>query len=351
MLAGDQRAHLVVGLTGRTDLDRRNAGLDLVDQFVGDRLAGEHDRDGHASLAGRTVRGADRGVGRHVEIGVGQHQHVVLRPAECLHTLAVLRARLVDVPGDRRRADEADGSNVGVLEDAIDGDLVAVDDVEAAVGKPGLLQQVADQHAGRGILLARLEDEGVAAREGVGEHPHRHHAREVERGDAGHDAERLLDAVHIDPGAGLLAVSALHEVGDAAGELDVLEAAGHFAERVAEHLAVLHADQRGDLFAVGVDQFAHVEHHLGSPRQVGRPPRRERGLGHRDGVVDLCCGGEVNGGLLLTSSRIPNHPRPPGSAQQNLPINPMRNPVHFFPSSFRDRRQGGHRRCVQLMHL
>ena len=126
MLAGDQRAHLVVGLAGRADLDRRDALLDLVDELVGDRFAGEHDGDGHAPLAGRAVRGADRGVGGHVEVGVGQHEHVVLGAAEGLDALAVLGAGLVDVLGDRRRADEADGGDVGVLEDAVDGDLVAV---------------------------------------------------------------------------------------------------------------------------------------------------------------------------------------------------------------------------------
>ena len=239
VLAGDQRAHLVVGLAGRTDLDRRDALLDLVDQRVGDRVAGEHDGDRHAPLAGRAVGGADRGVGGHVEVGVGQHEHVVLGAAERLHALAVLGAGLVDVLGDRRGADEADRGDVGVLEDAVDGHLVAVDDVEAAVGQTGLLEQLGDEHARRRILLARLEDERVAARQRVGEHPHRHHRREVERRDAGHDTERLLDAVHVDAGARLLAVAALQQVRDPTRELDVLQATRHLAERVAEHLAVL----------------------------------------------------------------------------------------------------------------
>ena len=162
-----------------------------------------------------------------------------LAPPSACTRLPLLGAGLVDVLGDRGGADEADRGDVGMLEDAVDGDLVAVDDVEAAVGQTGLLQQLADEHARRRILLARLEDERVAARERVGEHPHRHHAGEVERGDAGDDAERLLDAVHVDPGAGLLAVPALQEVGDPAGELDVLQAPRHLAQRVPEHLAVL----------------------------------------------------------------------------------------------------------------
>ena len=34
------------------------------------------------------------GVGGEVEVGVGQHDHVVLRPAERLHPLAVRRCRV-----------------------------------------------------------------------------------------------------------------------------------------------------------------------------------------------------------------------------------------------------------------
>ena len=47
---------------------------------------------------------------------------------------------LVDVARDRRGADEADGRDVGMLEDAVDGHLVAVDDVEHPVRQAGLLQ-------------------------------------------------------------------------------------------------------------------------------------------------------------------------------------------------------------------
>jgi hypothetical protein len=63
---------------------------------------------------------------------------VVLRAAERLHALAVRACRLVDVLGDRRRADERDALTSGVLEQRVDGDLVAVHDVEHAVGQAGL---------------------------------------------------------------------------------------------------------------------------------------------------------------------------------------------------------------------
>ena len=78
----------------------------------------------------------------------GQDDHVVLGAAERLHALAVLRARLVDVAGDRRGADEADRGDVGVLEQPVDRHLVAVDDLEDAVGDAGLLQQLGDEERG-----------------------------------------------------------------------------------------------------------------------------------------------------------------------------------------------------------
>ena len=51
-------------------------------------------------------------VGGHVEVGVGQHDHVVLGAAEGLHPLPFAAAALVDVLRDRRRADEADRGDI-----------------------------------------------------------------------------------------------------------------------------------------------------------------------------------------------------------------------------------------------
>jgi hypothetical protein len=89
------------------------------------------------------------------------------------------------------------------------------------------------------------------------------------------------------PVDGLLAVAALQQVRDAARELDVLEAAGDLAQRVGQHLSVLGGEQRGDLLAVGVDQFAQAEQDLGASRQAGRNATRETPPGRGDGGVDL----------------------------------------------------------------
>ena len=74
------------------------------------------------------------------------------------------------------------------MQQCIDRDFVAVHDVEHAVRQSGFLQQFCEIQACRWIALGRLEDEGVATGDGDREHPHRHHDREIERGDAGADA-------------------------------------------------------------------------------------------------------------------------------------------------------------------
>ena len=64
--------------------------LDRGDEPVADIADGDDLRDRHAALAGGAVGGADGRVGGHVDVGVGQDDHVVLRAAERLHALAVL---------------------------------------------------------------------------------------------------------------------------------------------------------------------------------------------------------------------------------------------------------------------
>ena len=101
-------------------------------------------------------------------------------------------------------------------------------------GRPGLLQQLGQQQRRRRIALGRLQHERVAAGERHREHPHRHHRREIERRDAGDDAQRLAQRPVVDAAADVVGELALQQLRDAAGELDDLDAALHFALRVAD---------------------------------------------------------------------------------------------------------------------
>ena len=126
-----------------------------------------------------------------------------------------------------------------MLDEAINGHLVAVDHVQYARGEASLLEEFSDEHRCGWIPLGWLEDEGVPAGNGVGEHPHGDHGREVERRDAGHHAKGPAHGVDVHTGTSTLAVEALERIGDAAGELHILDAPGHLTTGVVQHLAVL----------------------------------------------------------------------------------------------------------------
>ena len=200
--------------------------------------------------------------------------------------------RLVDVPGDRRRADERHGRDVRMLEQRVDRDLVAVHDVEHSVGKPRLGVQLGDEVRGRGVALGRLEHERVAARDRHRVHPHRDHGREVERGDARAHAERLAERVGVDVGRHLVGVLALEQLRQAARVLDDLEPADHLALGVLDHLAVLGGDDPRQVVDVPLDQVAEREHHARAARERDVAPGLERGRGRLHGAVDVLALGE-----------------------------------------------------------
>ena len=77
------------------------------------------------------------------------------------------------------------------------------------------------------------------------------------------------------PVAGLLGEAALEQLRDAAGELDVLQAAGDLAGGVGEHLAVLGGDDRGQLVGAVVQQLAEGEQHR-RRGATARPSRHAR---------------------------------------------------------------------------
>ncbi len=240
MGARHQRAVIGLGIAGGPDLEVLHPRDQLLHQEIGGLGADRHRyRNRHAALAGGAVAGADQGVDRLVHVGVGHHDHVVLGAAEALHALAVGAAGRIDVFGDRRRADESDRHDARIVEQRVDRFLVAVDDVEDARRQPGLDHQFAEPHRHRRVALRRLEDEGIAAGDRRGEFPHRDHGREVERRDAGDHAQGLAQRIEIDPGTGGGGVFALHQVRDAAGELDHFEAALDVALGVRHGLAVL----------------------------------------------------------------------------------------------------------------
>lgn len=126
MLSSDQRAHLAVGVGAGADTEPAHACADGLYQRVGDVTHRDDDGDCHAAFAGGAVAGGDGGVRGEVHVGVRQDEHVVLCAAQRLHAFPGGGAALVDGAGDGRRADEGDCADIGVVEETLDRDLVAV---------------------------------------------------------------------------------------------------------------------------------------------------------------------------------------------------------------------------------
>ena len=297
---GDDRAVLGGGVGGEADLERVQFGQDAFAHLVGGLLAHRHDDgQGHAALAGRAVGRADDVLGGLLQVGVGQDDPVVLGPAHGLDALTVGRAAAIDIVGDVGGAHEAHRLDVGVVEDGVDGGLVAMDHVQHAARRAGLHHQLGQADRQRRVLLRRLEDKGVARRDGDPEHPHRDHAREVERGDAGGHAQRLAHGIDVDAGARALGVLALQRMRDAAGELDDLEAALDVALGVGDDLAVLGREQLGQLVHARFHEALELEHDPRAALRIDQRPGLLRPQRRLDGAVHLGLGGQLDAGLDL----------------------------------------------------
>lgn len=314
-LGGDQRAEVGVRVVTAADLQLSDAFGELGDERIGGLLADRHgDGDRHAALTGGAVAGADEGVRHLVHVGVGHDDRVVLGAAEALGALAVGGGGLVDVLGDRGGADEADGLDALVGEQHVDDGLVAVDDVEHAGGQPGLDEQLGQAQRHGRVALGRLEHERVSARDGRAGLPQRDHRGEVERGDAGDDAERLAHRVDVDAGAGGVGELALEQVRDAGGELDHLEAALDVALGVGDGLAVLGGQQPGQVLHVVLHELQELHQHPGALLRVERRPFLLRLDGVRDDGLGLGDVGEGNAGLHLTGVGVEDVGEPVGGA-------------------------------------
>ncbi len=148
--------------------------------------------------------------------------------------------------------------------------LVTVNDVQHTGRRSGLHHQFSQTHRQGRITLGRLQDEGIAHGDRHTEHPHRNHAREVERRNARHHAQRLAHGIDVDPRAGTIGVFALGGMRDATGELDHLQTALDVAFGIRKDLAVLAGQQLGQLVHIGLDQTLELEHDAGTALGIGR---------------------------------------------------------------------------------
>ena len=192
-------------------------------------------------------------------------------------------------------------------------------------GSPASAQSSAIQFAADGSFSLGLTITVLPGGDRDRKEPARNHRRKVERADDRDDAERLPDGVHVDARRDRFGVAALEQLRHTARELDHLEPARHFTERVAEHLAVLRRDDRRELLGAEVQELAEPEQHLHPFGQGGRAPRTERRVsrGHRRVDVGHRCErdvfGDESGGRVEHVARTSRRP------VYRLPVDPMGN--------------------------
>ena len=136
-----------------------------------------------------------------------------------------------------------------MVQQRVDGLLVALEDVEDAVGQARLAPQLGHPSDADGSFSLGLSTTVLPAAMASGKNHIGTMAGKLNGADDADDAERLALGVDVDAGGDLLGVAALEQVRDAAGELHDLLAARHLAGGVGEHLAVLGGDDRGELAA------------------------------------------------------------------------------------------------------
>ena len=154
----------------------------------------------------------------------------------------MMRARLVDVIGNRRGAHKADRLHIGMNQQRIHSFFIALHHIKNTIRQPRFFKQLRHKKRRRWINRARLQNKAITCRNGHWKHPQGHHDGEVKRRDACDHAQRLAHRPIVDACADLLGVIALQKLRNARGEFHNLDAARDLALRIGKHLAMLSGD-------------------------------------------------------------------------------------------------------------
>ncbi len=277
------------GRDHRADIASWNDGARVLDHPFDDvvgRRHRDHHRRGHAALARASGHRGDDVARRHLLVGVGHHDQVILRATESETALQRRGRAPVDDLRDLGRSDEADRGDSGVVADRLDGFLPTVNDLQNAFGQPRFLEQLGDSASAERNELRRLEDEAVSERDRVGNRPVRNHVREVEGRDRRDDPKRepLDPALHT---AAHLEHFSRRDLRQRAGELAQLGRLQDLSPGFARDLAVLLGYQRGQLVDVLLEQCLVAVEDLGALLDRRRGPSGERLGGAGDRRIDV----------------------------------------------------------------
>ena len=305
VLARNERAHLRFFLERTADDELRDARLQARDEGICRRIAdGDDDGERHTPFARGAVRRTHERVGRRVEIGIGHHDRVIFRATHRLHALAVCRGGRVDVLRNRRRTDEAQRDDARIVQERIDGFLIADDAVEDTRRAARFHEEFGEEKRAARIFLRRLEHERVPARERHGQHPERHHFGKVKRRNTRDDADRLAQAMHVDTRRDAARKIALEQMRDTRREFHHFDPTRERRARVGDHFAVFARNRARDSIGVCIQEFAIADQDTRARECRSLRPRAERVRGTRDRTLDIGAPRELHARRDRTRGRI-----------------------------------------------
>ena len=300
-LGGDHRPHLHALVQAVADGARGSGIGDALEEFVAGRPNRDADAGGQTALARTTKRRIHCNPGSRLHISIRHDDDRVLRAALGLHALAIGGATAIDIARDRGAADKTHPTDAGVIEDGIDHRFVAVNDLNDTLWEAGLFDQLHEFAHAHGHFLAGFQNKAIATRYRVGQEPHRHHEREVERRNRRHHAQRLANHVLVDTARDIFVVDALHQDRRTAGDFNVFDGALDLGVALFVGLAALIGNDAGKLFAVGLQQRLEFEQGLNALTDRGAAPFLERRQGRLHRHIDFLGGGKRHLGNRLGS--------------------------------------------------
>jgi hypothetical protein len=143
----------------------------------------------------------------------GRDHRSVLRTSLRLGALPSGRGTRIDRSRRWRRADEADGAYVGVVDQRPRGFSATVHEAHDTWWQVERVEDLEEENGRQRRTLGCLQHERVPARDRIGEKPARDHQGKVERYDGGAHADRLANQHLVDAAGDVLAESTLRFAG------------------------------------------------------------------------------------------------------------------------------------------
>src|SRR5271169_1619499 len=102
---------------------------------------GDGYRDGKAALSGAAEGAVADDLRGEFHVCVGKNDDVIFCAALALHALAACGRTRVNVLGDGRGTDKADGADLRVITERVDNIFAAVDEIDDAFGEAGFFEE------------------------------------------------------------------------------------------------------------------------------------------------------------------------------------------------------------------